>query len=203
MYSYSAHSAGNASIDDPDGNMVYDEALDQIENHYQHLSDDISVMRLDANDQLLNALIAQAHVVLQLSTREGFEVKVSEALHAGRPVIATLAGGIPLQVKNEENGFLVEPDDFKAVAQHLLDLFTKPDLWQKMSHAARTGVSDEVSTPGNALAWYYLAAKWVDVGTGSKGGLKGSEKWVNDMAREEAGYTYKEGENRLPRSFTT
>src|ERR1700712_2908874 len=120
--------------------MVYGEALDQIAKKYHDLSDDISLMRLDANDQLLNALIAQSHVVLQLSTREGFEVKVSEALHAGRPVIATTAGGIPLQVKDKENGFLVEPDDFKAVAAHLVDLFAKPDLWEKTSHAARTGV---------------------------------------------------------------
>ncbi|KAK9423420.1 putative Glycosyltransferase family 4 protein [Seiridium unicorne] len=195
--------AGNSSVDDPDGNMVYDQALDQIEKYYPHLSDDISVMRLDANDQLLNCLIAKAHVVLQLSTREGFEVKVSEALHAGRPVIATLAGGIPLQVKDEENGFLVEPDDYRAVAQHLHDLFADDELWKKMSHAARTGVSDEVSTPGNALAWYYLAAKWSEVrAENSKATLKGEEKWVNDMAREESGYPYEEGENRLPRKYT-
>lgn len=184
--------------------MVYGEALDQIANRYQHLSDDISLMRLDANDQLLNTLIAQSHVVLQLSTREGFEVKVSEALHAGRPVIATLAGGIPLQVKDKENGFLVEPDDFGAVADHLMDLFANPDLWAKMSHAARTGVSDEVGTPGNALAWYYLAAKWAKISAEGEGegGLEGNGKWVNDMAREESGHAYQEGENRLPRSFT-
>lgn len=65
-----------------------------------------------------------ARVVLQLSTREGFEVKVSEALHAGRPVIATLAGGLPLQIKDQVNGYLVEPGDWKAVAGHLVDLFT-------------------------------------------------------------------------------
>ncbi|KAI0121329.1 glycosyltransferase family 4 protein [Xylariales sp. AK1849] len=196
--------AGNSSIDDPDGNMVYDQALDQIEKQYQQFADDISVMRLDANDQLLNALIAQAHVVLQLSTREGFEVKVSEALHAGRPVIATLAGGIPLQVKHKENGFLVEPDDYKAVAKHLTDIFADHDLWTRMSHAAKVGVSDEVSTPGNALAWYYLAAKWADIVDKDefKNGLKANGAWVNDMAREEAGYPYKEAENRLPRSYT-
>ncbi|KAH6640082.1 glycosyltransferase family 4 protein [Truncatella angustata] len=195
--------AGNSSVDDPDGNIVYDQALDQIELHYSHLAKDISVMRLDANDQLLNVLIAQAHVVLQLSTREGFEVKVSEALHAGRPVIATLAGGIPLQVKDKKNGFLVKPGDHKAVAQHLYDLFADNELWKKMSEGARTGVSDEVSTPGNALSWYYLAAKWTEVaGSSSKTTLKGDEKWVNDMAREEANIPYEVGENRLPRSYT-
>ena len=161
-------------------------------------------MRLDANDQLLNTLIANAHVVLQLSTREGFEVKVSEALHAGRPVIATLAGGIPIQVKDKENGFLVEPGDYDAVAEHLVELFKDDELWKRMSHAAKTGVSDEVCTAGNALAWFYLAAKFSGAAEkdGKPGGIEGNGRWVNDLALEEAGHPYKEGENRLPRSFT-
>ncbi len=143
-------------------------------------------------------------MILQLSTREGFEVKVSEALHAGRPVIATLTGGIPLQVKDNVNGFLVKPGDWQTVAKHLMDLFMDEELHAKMSYAAKTGVSDEVGTVGNALGWYYLAAKWADGGAtqGGKGGLAGNEKWVNDMAREEAGIPYTPGENRLPRHFT-
>ncbi|KAK6222228.1 clock-controlled gene-9 protein (glycosyl transferase group 1) [Colletotrichum tabaci] len=191
---------GNGSVDDPDASMIYDQTMNQLEKHYPHLVKDCSIMRLDPNDQLLNTVIANAHVVLQLSTREGFEVKVSEALHAGRPVIATRAGGIPLQVKDNVNGFLVEPGDFKAVAGHLLDLFTDNELHKKMSYAAATGVSDEVGTVGNALGWFYLAAKWAEVGV--KPGLRGDERWVNDMAREEAGKPYTEGENRLPRHFT-
>ncbi|KAL1842945.1 hypothetical protein VTJ49DRAFT_3586 [Mycothermus thermophilus] len=195
---------GNGSVDDPDGSLIYDQTMSQLETYYPDLIKDVSVMRLDPNDQLINTLLANAHVVLQLSTREGFEVKVSEALHAGRPVIVTNTGGIPLQVKDKVNGFLVTPGDWKAVATHLMDLFTDEELWKRMSHAARTGVSDEVGTVGNALAWFYLAAKWHEMGVEKhgKGGLKGNERWVNDMAREEAGYPYKEGENRLPRHFT-
>lgn len=180
--------------------MIYDQTMTQIETHYPHLVKDISVMRLEPNDQLLNCVIANAHVVLQLSTREGFEVKVSEALHAGRPVIATLTGGIPLQVKDKVNGFLVQPGDWKAVAGHLLELFTDEELHKKMSYEAKTGVSDEVGTVGNAIGWYYLAAKWDEVGVNP--GLRGDEKWVNDMAREEAGKPYGKDENRLPRHFT-
>lgn len=191
---------GNGSVDDPDAILIYDQTMAQLEEHYPHLIPDCSIMRLEPNDQLLNTMIANAHVVLQLSTREGFEVKVSEALHAGRPIIATSAGGIPLQVKDEINGFLVQPGDWQAVAKHLLKLFTDDELHQKMSHAAATGVSDEVGTVGNALAWFYLAAKWAEVGISP--GLHGDERWVNDMAREEAGKPYAEGENRLPRHFT-
>jgi glycosyltransferase involved in cell wall biosynthesis len=191
---------GNGSIDDPDASSIYDETMNQLETKYPDLVEDCSIMRLNANDQLLNTIIRNAHVVLQLSIREGFEVKVSEALHAGRPVIATRAGGIPLQIKDGVNGFLVQPGDSDAVAEKLLQLFGDADLHKKMSEQARTGVSDEVGTVGNALAWFYLASKWYDVGVDP--GIKGNEQWVNDLAREEAGEPYQEGENRLPREFT-
>ena len=174
--------------------------MQKLETSYPHLVKDCSVMRLEPNDQLLNVLIANAHVVLQMSTREGFEVKVSEALHAGRPVIASRAGGIPLQVKDGVDGFLVEPGDWKAAAQHLRALFEDDALHARMSYEAARGVSDEVGTVGNALAWFYLAERWSEVGVTP--GLKGNEKWINDMAREEVKVPYGEMENRLPRSFT-
>lgn len=196
---------GNGSIDDPDGSGVFDQTMMKIEKECPQLASDISVMRLDPNDQLLNTIVAKAHVILQLSTREGFEVKVSEALHAGRPVIVTRTGGIPLQVKPDVDGFVVEPGDWKAVARHLIDLFSDDELHKKMSFEARTGVSDEVGNVGNALSWFYLASKWAEVGVKKRdgtGGLEGNEKWVNDMARDEASEPYRPGENRLPREFT-
>ena len=98
---------------------------------------------------------------LQLSTREGFEVKVSEALHAGKPVIASRTGGIPLQIVDGKSGYLCEPGDNAAVAQHMFDLYTDEELFDTMSEYARTHVSDEVSTVGNAAAWMYLAVMYV------------------------------------------
>jgi alpha,alpha-trehalose phosphorylase (configuration-retaining) len=154
-------------------------------------------MRLQPNDQLLNTLLSNAHTVLQLSIREGFEVKVSEALHKSRPVIATKTGGIPLQVQDGKNGFLVEPGDWGAVGRKLLDLWTDRGLYDRMSEFAGRSVSDEVGTVGNALAWFYLADKWA----GGEG-VRPEERWVNDLAREEAGLPYLEGENKLPRAST-
>lgn len=251
---------GNSSIDDPDGTLIYDSALSLLSDFSSnskraHLVPLISVMRLPPSDQLLNTLISNALVVLQLSTREGFEVKVSEALHKGRPVIATKAGGIPLQVQDGKTGWLVDPGDWKAVAQKMLDIYLdgvvwkeskestrigknhvkkhengNGELWQKMSKAASEGVSDEVGTVGNALCWFYLAAKWsrgrgsssskgvtsqaqaasqerehdagATNGDGKETAVLPAERWVNDMAREEAGLPYQTGENRLPRTAT-
>lgn len=186
--------AGHGAIDDPDATRIYDETISQLEDLYSDIKDDVIVKRLGPTDQLLNALMSNAHVALQLSTREGFEVKVSEALHKGVPIIATRAGGIPLQVQDGKSGFLVQPGDYKAVAKHLHTLFTHNKTYDEMSHFAETNVSDEVSTVGNALAWLYLADR---LAKGEK--LEPNCAWINDMAREGADVPYQEGEVRLPR----
>lgn len=190
--------AGHSAIDDPDATMIFDKTMHQIEKECPEFASDISVLRVGPVDQILNALISNATVALQLSTREGFEIKVSEALHKGVPIIATRAGGIPLQVVDGRSGFLVEPDDYKAVAEHLHTLFTNEGLWREMSEYAGSHVSDEVGTVGNALSWFYLADT-----LGSGGKLQGDYRWVNDLAREKVGIPYSPQEPRLPRHLTT
>ncbi|KAJ5728447.1 hypothetical protein N7493_004777 [Penicillium malachiteum] len=173
---------GHGSVDDPDGALIYDEVLEHIETKIPELRHMICVMRLRPSDQVLNALLSKATIALQLSTREGFEVKVSEAIHKGKPVIATRAGGIPLQIENNKNGFLVDIGDTDAVAQHLFNLWTDEDLYRRMSQYAISHVSDEVSTVGNALVWLYLASKF------SKGEpVRPNRRWINDMAFEDLG----------------
>jgi glycosyltransferase involved in cell wall biosynthesis len=186
---------GHGSVDDPDGSAIYDAVLEYVKTRLAHLEDYITVMRLPPTDQVLNILLSKAKVALQLSSREGFEVKVSEAVHKGKPVIATMAGGIPLQVQDQVYGYLVEVGDTEAVAQHLYDLYTDEELYKRMSNAALTGVSDEVSTVGNIMCWLYLASK---LSNGDP--IKPNGRWINDMAREEAGQPYQPGEPRLKRA---
>lgn len=144
---------------------------------------------------VLNALLSNARVALQLSTREGFEVKVSEAIHAGIPVIASRSGGIPLQVEHGKSGFCTAPRDNEAVANHLYELYTDVELHRRMSEYGKKHVSDEVSTVGNAASWLYLAVMY-----GARGvKLQPKGAWLNDMMREETGETYLSEETRLPR----
>lgn len=120
--------------------------------------------------------MANAKIALQLSTREGFEVKVSEALHAGVPVVASRTGGIPLQIQHGKSGYLVDVGDNDTVAKHLFDLYTDEELYRKTSEFARTHVSDEVGTVGNAAAWLYLAVMY---SRGEK--VKPNGAWINDL----------------------
>ncbi|KAF8242230.1 UDP-Glycosyltransferase/glycogen phosphorylase [Wilcoxina mikolae CBS 423.85] len=186
---------GHGAIDDPDSSIIFDKTVQHIDREeFDDIREDIVVMRVGPSDQLLNALLSTAKIVLQLSSREGFEVKVSEALHKGKPVIATRAGGIPLQVQDGKNGFLVKVGDSDAVAEKAFMLLNEERKWKEMSEYAKRSVSDEVGTVGNALCWMYLAQKLAGGET-----VKGYERWVADMAREEAGVPWKEGETRLPR----
>ncbi|KAG0136204.1 hypothetical protein HOY82DRAFT_625859 [Tuber indicum] len=186
---------GHGAIDDPDALIVYNETIKLLEHpKYAEITKDVVVMRIGPSDQMLNALLTTAKLVVQLSLREGFEVKVSEALHHGKPVVATRAGGIPLEIEHGKSGFLVEVGDTQSVADHLFDLYTDDDLYTRMSEYAKASVSDEVGTVGNAACWLYLAAK---LARGQV--LKPNGKWITDMARAEAGQDYEDGEPRLPR----
>jgi glycosyltransferase involved in cell wall biosynthesis len=179
--------AGHGAIDDPDATLIFDQTEDQLNELYPDIKDDVIVMRIGPVDQLLNVIMANAHVALQLSTREGFEVKVSEALHHGVPIIATRRGGIPLQVEHGKSGFLVDVGEHDTVANYLNHLFTDEEVYTRMADYAANHVSDEVSTIGNALSWLYLAD---ELANGAKK-IDPDSRWINDMAREKAGYSYK------------
>jgi glycosyltransferase involved in cell wall biosynthesis len=138
--------------------------------------------------------MANAKIALQLSTREGFEVKVSEAVHAGIPIVASRTGGIPLQIEDGKSGYITDVGDNNAVAQHLFNLYTDDDLYKKISEYAKTHVSDEVGTVGNSAAWLYLAVMY---SRGEK--IKPNGAWINDLLRQETNEPYQPGESRLPR----
>ena len=63
-------------------------------------------------------------------------------------MIATLAGGIPLQIQHGKNGFLVDVSDTDAVAEHMFQLWTDQELYDRMSAYASTNVSNRSDTGG-------------------------------------------------------
>jgi alpha,alpha-trehalose phosphorylase (configuration-retaining) len=149
---------GNGSIDDPDRAPIYQQTMDIINSHkFAPLKKHIKVVRLPHIDQLLNTLLRKSSVVLQLSRKEGFEIKVTEALMKGKPVIAYRTGGIPLQIKDTVNGFLVNPGDTDQVAKHLFTLLTDVNKYRLMSQAAKENYDKSLLTIPNAIRWLSLA----------------------------------------------
>ncbi|OAD78300.1 glycosyltransferase family 4 protein, partial [Phycomyces blakesleeanus NRRL 1555(-)] len=148
---------GHGSIDDPDGTIIYEQTHEVTQNaSFANITEDIIVARLPPSDQLLDMIMSGAHVALQLSHREGFEVKVTEALAKGVPVVAYKAGGIPLQIKEEETGFLVPIGDVVGVAEILFKLFSDSELHERISTAAKENLTEEYFTVWNAMSWLHM-----------------------------------------------
>jgi glycosyltransferase involved in cell wall biosynthesis len=157
--------AGHGSIDDPEASIVYEEVMNILKSDvFENLVDDIKIVRLSNHDQVLNALFRKSKIVLQLSHREGFEVKVSEALEKGKLVIAYKTGGIPLQIENGVTGYLVRIGDTKQVAKYMFELLSDKNKYEKMCRNAAEKVNFDYFTVGNASNWLYLATELLEKG---------------------------------------
>ncbi|ORX60270.1 hypothetical protein DM01DRAFT_1316736 [Hesseltinella vesiculosa] len=184
---------GHGSIDDPDGSIIYEQTHATIHSTpFASIQDDIIAARLQPSDQLLNMILRGAHVALQLSHREGFEVKVTEAFQKGVPLIAYEAGGIPLQIIRNVTGFLVPIGDIQGVADHLYQLLTDPALHKSMSNAGLATLTEEYFTVWNTMAWIHLCNEMTDCPGESKGMLdvQHTNKLINGL-----------GHNRYVRTF--
>jgi glycosyltransferase involved in cell wall biosynthesis len=92
-------------------------------------------------------LLQTSTVFLLPSYNEGMPMSVLEALASGLPIISTTVGGIPQQVTNGEEGFLIEPGDVETLAQRIYELGTDQRLWQSMSTACIQKFDKCFSTP--------------------------------------------------------
>jgi glycosyltransferase involved in cell wall biosynthesis len=61
-------------------------------------------------------------------------------MSCGLPIIATNVGGIPEQIQDGENGFLVPVKHPEEIAEAALKLNTDPNLRSQMSENARNTV---------------------------------------------------------------
>jgi glycosyltransferase involved in cell wall biosynthesis len=66
------------------------------------------------------------------SKMETFPLVILEAMYAGLPVISTPVGGIPNIIKNDVNGFLVNPNDHEMLYKKCLQVLKDENLMRKM-----------------------------------------------------------------------
>jgi len=124
--------AGNRPADDPDKNEVLDRLLERRGER---------VIVLDGSDgELVNSLQQRAAVVMQKSLREGFGLTVAEAMWQGTPVIGGNAGGIPQQIDDGVNGYLVRSVD--EAAERLVELLRDRDKAAEMGRLGRETVRE-------------------------------------------------------------
>lgn len=72
--------------------------------------------------RLVPSYYLASDVVVAPSLQEGFGLTIAEAMACGKPVIGTKVGGIPDQIVEGVNGFMVQPRDPNAIADRIVYL---------------------------------------------------------------------------------
>jgi glycosyltransferase involved in cell wall biosynthesis len=90
--------------------------------------------------RILSALDVMVH---SSSLPEPFGIVIIEGMAAGRPVVATKAGGVLDIIEDGISGLLVPCKDSKAMAEAVLQLFSDREKARQMSLAARRRVEEK------------------------------------------------------------
>jgi trehalose synthase len=145
--------AGWGATDNPEGSAVLAELR---EAAGQDPDVHVLVMPPDAAREL-NALQRAATVILHLPQHEGFGLAVAEAMWKGKPVVGTVAGGIPTQVLSDVTGFTV--GSVEGAAFRVRQLLQSPDLAGRLGGAAREYVRRNFLLPRHLGDYLALLAQ--------------------------------------------
>jgi len=143
--------AGSMATDDPEAFRVWEETEEA-------RAGDRDIYLLSNLHQVgsvqINAFQRIATVMVQKSLREGFGLTVSEALWKGRPVVGGRAGGIKLQIRDGQTGYLV--DSVEDCARRVIDLLADPVGADAMGSGGREHVRAEFLATRELLDWLQL-----------------------------------------------
>lgn len=101
-------------------------------------------------------IINQSDITILTSKSEGLPVSLIEYGLSKKPVVSTKVGEIPLIIKDNVNGFIVEPDDTELFYQKLLKLIDNKDLQVQMGNSLYQTIIENHSEEGvmaNYLNW--------------------------------------------------
>jgi glycosyltransferase involved in cell wall biosynthesis len=119
----------------------------------------IDKVRLAGYVEQPGALLADLHLYLQPSRREGLCIAAHEAMQAGLPVVASAVGQLAYSIQPGITGLLVPPEKPDALAQTLVDLLSSPERLAAMGAASRERVLDRFSSAAFARAGAEIVAR--------------------------------------------
>ncbi len=150
---------GSMASDDPEGIQIYE----QVKKKANHLIESGDILLIThENNLLVNILQRMSAVVLQKSLREGFGLTVTEALWKGRPVVASNVGGIPLQIEDGQTGLLVDPKDYNACAERIIQILKEPKKYEEMGRLGREYVREHFLVTRLMNNYIDLASDMID-----------------------------------------
>jgi glycogen(starch) synthase len=110
-------------------------SLQKLARHCE-LSEKVHFAGYLSEDQLI-ALLEISDVFVNPTRYEGSSIITLEAMRQGLPVIATETGGLPDKVRPDFNGWLVPPNDSRALAEALEDAASKKKDWKVMGENSK------------------------------------------------------------------
>jgi glycosyltransferase involved in cell wall biosynthesis len=141
--------------------LIVGDALFGIEREYPQRLQSL-VRDLDLSEHVLMlghrndipAIMAASDLVLNPSVRpEPFGIVTIEAMAAGKPVVASDAGGSPEILTHGETGMLVTPNDPQALAGAITQLLASNDLRDAMGMRGRQVIRDRFTVERAVLGW--------------------------------------------------
>lgn len=132
------------------------------DDYSQRLRQAISAKDLEQNVIIYGSkndvknIINQSDIAILTSKSEGLPVSLIEYGLSKKPVVATKVGEIPLIIKDNVNGFIVEPDDTDLFYQKLVNYITEENLRIQMGNALYRTIIENNSEEGviaNYLNW--------------------------------------------------
>ncbi|MCD6255842.1 MAG: glycosyltransferase [Deltaproteobacteria bacterium] len=143
----------DVALDDPEGVEIYSKVYRKAKKFVEK-GDVIFVV--GKHQILVNAIQRFSTVLVQNSIREGFCLAITEALWKGKPVVATNVGGIPLQIKDGENGFLVEPGNREQFADRIIKILEDPSIGHELGKKAREVVRERFLITRTLLDYLHI-----------------------------------------------
>lgn len=133
---------GSMADDDPEGIKIFEDLK-------KYAGEDEDIFLLSNHDNIhdleVNAFQTASDVIIQKSTKEGFGLTVSEALWKETPVIGGNVGGIPTQITEGENGFLV--NSISECADKMIYLIQNKELARDMGRLGKEHVRKNFLLP--------------------------------------------------------
>ena len=86
-------------------------------------------------------IISASRITLLLTNNqvhaEGIPNSIMESMAAGIPVIASEGGGTSEIISNGNDGYIIQPQDHFTASNHIINLLNDPNLYNRMSNAAK------------------------------------------------------------------
>lgn len=89
------------------------------------------------NQKQLFEAYSEAAIVVCPSLMETTPMAIAEAMLAGRPVVATTVGAIPMMIEDGVSGYLYAPNDIEVMSRYSCELLSDKSLRRRLGLAAR------------------------------------------------------------------